>query len=209
MQHPFIHWLQEYVNNNALPGIAAHRTMTHKGRPIPEVMPESAKKSAVLLLLYPNQNQELTLVLIQRSNDGGNHSGQIAFPGGKVEPSDENLWATALRESLEEISLSQTTEYIAALTPVYIPVSNFNLYPFVGYTDSIPSLHASDDEVANIFHITLDDLFQTKKTEKIWINPPFSAFLEVSTYPLADTFVWGATAMVLAELEVLYQKYST
>lgn len=207
MDTNLIIWLSDYIANKELPGYDAHLLMTHKNRYVPQTLPSDAKTSAVLLLLYPVPN-DYNIVLIQRSKDGSNHSGQIAFPGGKVELEDESLWHTAIRESLEEIDLKESVDFVGAITPLYIPVSNYNLHPYIGFCPVKPSLLPSDHEVAQIIEIPLSQLFATKAMRKIWIQKPMQGYLDVLTYPINDElYVWGATAMVLAELEVLYKKY--
>ena len=95
------------------------------------------KLAAVLMLIYPKNNLA-HLALILRTSYNGVHSSQIAFPGGKVETFDADYQQTALRETHEEIGISpELINVIRDFTPIYIPPSNFMVYPFLGYNNGI------------------------------------------------------------------------
>jgi 8-oxo-dGTP pyrophosphatase MutT (NUDIX family) len=94
-----------------------------------------ARESAVLVLCYP-KNKESYIVLIQRPEYDGAHSGQIALPGGKVEKTDTDIVHTALREANEEVGIViNDVEVVGQLTEIYIPVSNFKVTPVIGFVD--------------------------------------------------------------------------
>lgn len=96
------------------------------------------QKSAVMVLIFPEKGIP-NICFIRRQDDQGPHSGQISFPGGRVEEKDSNLWDTALRETAEEIGVSERdTQYVGKLTPLYIPVSNFWVHPFIGCLQNYP-----------------------------------------------------------------------
>lgn len=190
-----------------LPGNAAHKLMLPKFRTEASLsISDNARESGVLILLYPEQTRT-HLVLIQRSNDGGSHSGQIALPGGKRELSDSSIVHTAMREANEEINLDPGAIEIAGqLSPLFVNVSNFLIKPVIGFAPERPVLQKSDYEVARIIYPGLGDLFASRKTEKIRIpSLGDNMFWEAPVYKLdEETIVWGATAMILSELEVLY-----
>jgi len=127
-----------------LPGIDAHFKMAplmriKLGKNL-DVAALNPKKSAVLALLYPNEAQELQMVFMLRKTYKGVHSNQIGFPGGKVEKEDNNLLATALRETFEEVGVpSNTIQIITTLTETYIPPSNFLVQPFLGICQEKPT----------------------------------------------------------------------
>ena len=132
----------------SLPGPAAHERMLARVLPLPLKVPEDARPSAVLSLLFP-LNNALHVLLIKRTEDGRAHSGQISFPGGRQEPTDADLHATALREAQEEVGImSSEVEILGQLTPLYIPVSNFQVYPFVAFAEKRPAYLLSKQEVA-------------------------------------------------------------
>jgi 8-oxo-dGTP pyrophosphatase MutT (NUDIX family) len=164
------------------------------------------RDSAVLLLLYPNEREQLHFILIRRPVYNGAHSGQIAFPGGGREP-DESLETTALRETYEEIGvLPQEISLLGKLSPLYIPVSNFMVYPFVGYYPACPICEPNPREVAEIIKPPLDILLdhsilhheQKEFPEVGWVDVPF--------YEISGHKVWGATAMILTEFIELFNR---
>ncbi len=189
-----------------LPGLAAQNRMASRVRPLPARLPEDARQSAVLALLFPLE-EELNLMLIKRVEDGKPHSGQISFPGGRRDPDDESLQVTALRETFEEVGIpSSSIEVLGNLTELYIPVSNSNVYPFVGYMHSITESRINEAEVQYILEVPVKELFKPERKTIKHIRP--SAFPEMlikaPAYELDDDhIIWGATAMMIAELEEL------
>lgn len=194
------------LQKTPLPGYAAQKKMEHferfrmlKNDP---VIPQDCKKAAVLVLLYPTKG-DWNVVLIVRKRNEGVHSGQVAFVGGKVEPDDENNTQTALRETQEEIGVSSSlVEVICPLTPLYIPVSNFMVYPFVGLLAQRPKFTLQTSEVEEVLQIPLA-VFRNKANQKITnLDLGKGTFLEkVPYYDLNDNnILWGATAMMMAEL---------
>ncbi len=203
----FIPWLKQRLAESELPGTAAHRLMMHANRELPDRFPDDGRKSAVLLLLYP-ENGSYKIVLIERTKNGGHHSGQIAFPGGRMEDTDPSLWDTAVRESREEIFLNDTVEYVGAISPLYIPVSRYILYPFIGFMRHTPLLTPSDTEVADIIRVDIELLFGNKSDRRIAIGPDI--YVHSRVYNInEEVYVWGATAMVLSELEVLLDEFKS
>ncbi|MBN2238025.1 MAG: CoA pyrophosphatase, partial [Bacteroidales bacterium] len=139
-----------------LPGPKSHLELAHLER-VEEVKrlakPKNAKESAVLVILFP-ENDEIHLLLIQRTIYNGAHSGQISFPGGKVEETDVDYIHTALRETEEEIGLSVLSQQIVGkLSNIYIPPSNFVVEPFVAVIDQLNDLKLNFSEVETIYKI--------------------------------------------------------
>ncbi len=131
----------------------------HQGHPI---------SSAVMMLLVPYQG-DLAIPFIKRTNAGKYHGGQMALPGGKSEPGDGNSLNTALRECEEEIGVPpKEVTVIGKLSDVYIPLSNFNITPFVGTIPEMPNFVLSKNEVEKVIIIPLKDLLDDKnKTSQV------------------------------------------
>ena len=165
--------------------------------------PEGVYHAAVLMLLYP-KNGEPHLVLIERTshNERDRHRGQIGLPGGKREAEDEDFAATALREAEEEVGVDRSrVQLLGALSPLYIPVSNFEVYPYVGTTDQAPTFVRQESEVNAIIEVPLRQFLDPVNHRSRDMN--FSENLIVKRVPyfaVAEQTVWGATAMMLSEL---------
>jgi len=200
-----IAWIKQRLQQ-PLPGVKAQELMAARVLPMPLKVPDNARPSAVMCLLF-YKNDVLHVVLMKRMADKGAHSGQVSFPGGSKDTDDATLQDTALREMLEETGVpSAAIDVLGALTPLYIPVSNFMVYPFVGYTAQPPEYSLSHAEVAYILEVPLPVLFSAdRKTTADVTSPAVPGIIrQVKAYGLDDgTIVWGATAMILSELENL------
>lgn len=186
-----------------LPGKLAQDRMISSLITLPTEVPDSAKVSAVLIV-FLNKNDTWHIVYIQRAIDGHAHSGQIGFPGGKQEKFDSNLRATALREAQEEIGIvSNAVEIIGQLSSLYIPVSNFNVYPFVAVASSTFNYRLQASEVARVLEVPVSTLINEEIKTTFKLTAADHRFIRsVPAYQLeADAILWGATAMITAELE--------
>ncbi|MCB0433197.1 MAG: CoA pyrophosphatase, partial [Mangrovimonas sp.] len=125
------------IRNLELPGEKAHFLMFPPYRmELMDMMKEKmahAKKAAVMVLFYPDSLQRTNVVLILRKTYKGVHSAQIGFPGGKVEKEDKSLLESAVRETEEEVGVKRhDIDVLKSLSNVYIPPSNYSVYPFIG-----------------------------------------------------------------------------
>ncbi len=163
-------------------------------------VPKNAKQAAVLMLLYPKSDQSLSFCLIQRTTYDGKHSGQISFPGGKKEASDQDFWATALRESQEEVGINPTTvQFITSLSSTYIPPSNFYVYPFLAFTAQQPNFRPEEGEVDHIIEVPLTELLGEEAIQNGPITASYTEEVVVPMFVFGSYRVWGATAMILSE----------
>jgi 8-oxo-dGTP pyrophosphatase MutT (NUDIX family) len=163
-------------------------------------VPKNAKKAAVMMLLYPNKEQELSFCLIQRSTYNGKHSGQISFPGGKKEEEDTDFWATALRESQEEVGVNPAeVKLVTALSSTYIPPSNFHVCPYLAYTNQRPDFVAEEGEVDHVIEVPLSDLLEDSAIQDGPITASYAKEVVVPMFVFGTYRVWGATAMILSE----------
>lgn len=163
-------------------------------------VPKNVKKAAVMMLLYPNIKKELCFCLIQRTTYNGKHSGQISFPGGKKEEEDIDFWATALRESQEEVGVNpEKVQLITTLSSIYIPPSNFYVYPYLAYTNQCPDFVAEEGEVDHVIEVPLVDLFKESAIQNEPITSSYTSEVIVPMFVFGTYRVWGATAMILSE----------
>ena len=166
----------------------------------------NARKAAVMMLFYP-KNKQTHLVLIIRNSYTGVHASQIAFPGGKVEVTDEDLKATALRETHEEIGVHpEKITVLRDFSSIYIPPSNFLVFPFLGITTSELEFTLQEDEVAGIIEMPLSLLMDDTIVIKKLITTSYAKMIEVPVFQIGKHAVWGATAMMLSELKEALKK---
>lgn len=158
--------------------------------------------SAVLVLIVPYEN-ELAIPFILRSDSGKYHGGQIALPGGKMEQEDNNALETALRECREEIGVpEEKVSVLGVLSDIYIPLSNYNITPIVGTTLKLPEFTLSTNEVEKVILVKLSDLFDDRnKNTRSFTRHDHE--IVAPGYKIGESFIWGATAMIIAELEQL------
>lgn len=199
----FFSALQKRFSDN-LPGETAQNLMTSRARiPLEEALKKNPnhKSSAVLLPLFPHEGAIYT-ALIRRPSYDGMHSGQLALPGGKVEEGDESLSSTALRETEEEVGVKISPENIfGALTPVYIPVSNFLVNPFIGKLHSKPNWLPDKHEVESVIEFPITDLLNPSLKDRRRITIGKNMFIDAPCYIINGQILWGATAMIFSELE--------
>ena len=159
------------------------------------------RESAVLILIHPHQG-DAAITLIKRPIYEGVHSGQMAFPGGKKDDSDETLLHTALREVHEEVGIQLPTEkkyYV--LNEIFIPPSQLLVQPFATVLNHEPIFIPNENEVAQLVPIPLAHFGAKMKTEQMEIFMPH--IQETKTVPairFEEYLIWGATAMMLFEL---------
>ncbi|WP_288375028.1 CoA pyrophosphatase [Chryseobacterium culicis] len=183
-----------------LPGEKAHQIMEALSARYLTLKPtEKTRRSAVLMLLYPINN-DIYFPLIVRNSYDGFHSNEVGFPGGRFEISDENLIRTALRETQEEIGVnSDEVKILGTLTEIYIGPSDFNVLPVVGFLPHRPNFKPDSREVQQIFELKL----------KYFSDPNIMGCSEISipgdlvttpNYDVNGHKVWGATAKIIIEL---------
>lgn len=157
-----------------------------------------ARAAATLLLVYPAADGELTVPLTVRHADLREHPGEVSLPGGAVDPADASREATALREAWEEVGVDPAAVAIAGvLDDIWIPVSNFELRPFVGTATVRPALVPHTDEVAEIVEVPLRHLLTEGAVSEELIEGP-GWLLRAAVYRHQGHRIWGATARTLA-----------
>ncbi len=160
-----------------------------------------AKGTRRAAVLAPLQliDKEWHLLLIRRSQrDSDRHSGQVAFPGGRVEPEDDSLTAAALREAEEEIGLSPTNVQVLTQLSDYTTVTEYLVTPVVGIVKQpfTPVLQAQ--EVSRLFSIPLTWLANTNNHERRLWNPTRPKIVYFNEWD--GEVLWGATAAMTLHL---------
>lgn len=161
--------------------------------------PGQPRQAGVLVLLYPAE-AGLTFALIQRTaNPHDVHSGQISLPGGAREGNETPI-ETALREAREELGIEGPVEIIGSLTCLYITPSDFEVRPVVGDVDQHPVWVPDQAEVVEVIECPLGWLLDDdhKRIEDWERN---GEVMRVPWYHVHGHKVWGATAIILSELE--------
>ena len=164
------------------------------------------KRAAVLMLLYPKDNQT-HLALIVRNSYPGIHASQIAFPGGKVEIYDADLSQTALRETHEEIGIpSEMISLVKAFSEVYIPPSNYLVSPFLGFSKKELSFSLNPEEVSGLIELPLGDFLDDSLVVNVNMSTSYATNITVPAFQINEHLVWGATAMMMSELKEIFKK---
>ena len=162
----------------------------------------NTRPAAVLVLLFPDASGETRVLLTERVVGGTHHSGEISFPGGRVEPEDVDAAATAVREAVEEVGLAPDAvglRVVGPLDPVWIPVSGFRLTPVVALAERPPAYRLQPREVSRVLEPPLAT-FVPPADIRIVEREFGERFIRYGAYPVEDVLVWGATARVLGQL---------
>lgn len=197
--------------SNQLPGENAHLGMAPINRKLSSIAKAQAqdvRDSAVAIVLF-EENDAFRFILIQRPTYEGNHSGQISFPGGKKDPEDENLEATAKRECMEEVGIDLSkAKSLGKLTPVYIPVSNFHVEPYVFFYPEIPNIVPDEREVASVFSVSTHELVDESNVSTMTV-PLGDGFTlrDVPCFLINGKQIWGATALILNEMKEILKTF--
>jgi 8-oxo-dGTP pyrophosphatase MutT (NUDIX family) len=194
---------------HALPGLEAQMLMAPPVRRKSDMPSSNVRLGGVLILLYP-KNKVWHVLLMERTSDGGVHSGQISFPGGKYEPNDYTITYTAMRECKEEMGTDfDSYKILGGLTPLFIPPSNFYVTPLLAVSTEVPLFKPSIQEVKHVLEVPLSTLFanEHKDEQEVYRSDDNTLVMRAPVYKLpTGEIIWGATAMMLSELEVLLKQ---
>ncbi len=162
-------------------------------------MSEALRTAAVLLPVYRDNEDELRIVLVVRVDDGGQHGGQLGLPGGKPEPGDRDLLATALREAEEEVGLSpDAVEVVAPLEPLATHATGWLVHPFLGRIPADTRWRLQETEIVGILTPAVRTLADPASRSTL----PFSSLrfpepLLVDGIDVDGHILWGMTLRLL------------
>lgn len=167
----------------------------------PEARPaaETPLRDAGVLVPLRARGQEISLVLTKRASGLKHHPGQISFPGGRVEETDRDVTAAALREAHEEIGLPAENVDVLGLLPPHRTVTNFKMQPVLGWIreDFVPRPELG--EVSEVFEVPLAHVLDPSRyivQSRRWRGQRRYYY----TVPFGPYYIWGATARVLRRL---------
>ncbi|MBB3698392.1 NUDIX domain-containing protein [Flammeovirga yaeyamensis] len=191
-----------------LPGRFAHDLMSsqHRQDVTPIKIPTTARKAAVLILLKESGDTWM-FPLIKRPSYDGVHSGQMAFPGGKMDDTDEDIIYTALRECEEEVGIKvDRSQVIGRLSDLYIPPSNMHVVPVVATYHEEFDYTIDEYEVDQVVEATIDQLQDPGNHTEYKFKTPKGQIYKTPSFEVDGHTVWGATAMMLSELLMIIEK---
>ncbi len=182
------------LNQIPKPGTKSQLKMAPKGRETYYEKCKILRFAATVMLFYPIKTK-IYFCLIRRALKTNIHSNQVSFPGGEKDKSDKNYWNTGLREMNEEIGVKQDQViYITGLSKLFIPVSNFIVFPYMARIEKRPKFLINDSEVEYLIEVKLSTLLSKDSIGKSNILNR-----KVPIFNFKGEHVWGATAMILSE----------
>ncbi len=156
-------------------------------------MPAPTRDASVLILLI-ERPEGVTILFTERTHTLNAHAGQVSFPGGGVEAQDKDAHATALREAQEEIGLVPANARVIGQLDEYVTRTGFRVTPVVAVLEKDQNWIPSPDEVARIFEVPVDTIFQDLKEESLTFEGGERRFYGMRW---DDVHIWGATAGML------------
>lgn len=156
-------------------------------------------KAAGVLIPIIERRDGCTVLFTRRSPHLRYHAGQVSFPGGRMEPGDADILATALRETREEVGIEPASVEIAGFLPPLPTVSGYAVTPIVGFVTGGTPIVADPTEVERVFEVPLDFLLDPVN-RRCAERDVYGERVTVSEYRYAAEHIWGATASILAML---------
>jgi 8-oxo-dGTP pyrophosphatase MutT (NUDIX family) len=163
-------------------------------------LPSTNPRPAAVLCAVFDEGGQAQVVLTRRSSGLRSHTGEVSFPGGRLDAGEEPL-AAALREAHEEVGIEPASvEVIGRLSALSTTLNPAPIYPFVGILPSPPNLRPNPTEVDRAFSVPLAELFDPEVgSEELWPLPD-GQMRRIHLFALVGDTVWGATARMLRDL---------
>jgi 8-oxo-dGTP pyrophosphatase MutT (NUDIX family) len=160
---------------------------------LPDVPPDRPPVPAAVLIGLIRRPEGLSILYTERSPDLRSHSGQIAFPGGKIDPEDAGPGAAAVREAGEEVAMRAGDAHILGYMPLYYTGTNYLITPVVAEVTPTGPFVPNPSEVRSVFEVPLDYLMEPANYSTFRIN---RAGREHSTWQInhSGLVIWGITA---------------
>lgn len=199
-----IEWLKDKLKksfNAELPGWEAQKQMSPGYDPAYRNAKPDAKHASVMALISKHDSPNICFIKRASHYEKDKHKGQISFPGGQIEKGETKLEAV-IREVEEEIGIQPTQyEVIGELSPLYVFVSNFLVYPFVAFANEDLKFNIDPTEVDEVIQWPIEKLLTITSVKDIKVGD--RNIKDVPYYPLGDETLWGATSMMTSELLAL------
>jgi 8-oxo-dGTP pyrophosphatase MutT (NUDIX family) len=149
-------------------------------------LPLGTTTAAAVLVPLSERDGEVCVWLVRRPQEMRSHAGQVAFPGGKNDPADESLRATALREAEEELGLDPSRVDVLGVLSDYLTVTDYTITPWVGWLEEPVEIRPNPSEVARAFAVPLRSFLAAPTGVMPWRG-----------WNVEGEFVWGATAAIV------------
>jgi len=176
-----------------------HFRLKELKQPVNQYKHPTTLKAAAVLILLVDDGKSLQVLLTKRAEHLKHHPGQISFPGGKVESSDKNIIATALRETREEIGLDIPEDNIVGQLHPYQTISGFIVTPMIAIVSEYKDYVIDQNEVAEVFYVPLQHFLNQKNHQSIILEHKGKPH-PVTFMPYKHYNIWGATAAMLKDL---------
>ena len=163
--------------------------------------PERSLRPAAVLVPVIAHEGGGSVLLTRRADTLASHSGQIAFPGGRLEPGETAIDA-ALREAFEEVALDPAAVEVLGLSEAYETVTGFLVTPVIGWIARPPTLRADPQEVAELFEVPWNFLMDLANHRRDSLDPGTGPRRWFWAVPWQDRYIWGATAGIIRGLRV-------
>lgn len=165
------------------------------------VREERTLRAAAVLIPIIAREDGATVLMTRRSDTLASHTGQIAFPGGRLDPGETAVEA-AVREAWEEVALDPNAVEVLGLGDAYETGTGFLVTPVVGWLNHAPETTPSPDEVAEVFEVPWDFLIDGANHRRDYYDPETGPRRWYWAVPFGERYIWGVTAGIVRALRM-------